>query len=253
MSGSVEEALPAVLAVLSAPILASFFATLADRWPRGERIAAGRSLCRSCGQSLHAIDLVPLVSYLALRGRCRHCGAPFPRWLFAFELAALLLGVQAAVAFDGSWLAVAATLLGVSLLAIAVIDLRHYFIPDIVSLPLLMAGLAVAAAAPGYDLPAHALGAALGFLLLMAVRLIYRGLRGREGLGQGDAKLLAAGGAWVGWQGLPFVLLIASLSGLLVVLLLRLRGRVLAAGDALPFGPFLAIGLWLVWLYLPPA
>lgn len=256
MSGSLEGvlqgALPTALAVLLAPILASFLATVVDRWPRGESALTGRSVCRSCGASLRAVDLIPLFSYIGLRGRCRHCGASIPGWLPAFELTALLLAIQGAVAFEGGWLAVAATVLGVGLLAIAVIDLRHYLIPDILSLPLLLLGLGVAALAPRLDVLDHALGAAIAFLLLMGVRELYRVLRGREGLGQGDAKLLAAGGAWLGWQGLPFALLIASLSGLLVVLALRLRGRVLTAGDALPFGPFLALGIWLVWLYLPP-
>lgn len=245
-------ALPAILAVLLAPSLASFLATFVDRWPRGDSVLSGRSVCRSCGAPLRAVDLIPLISYMVLRGRCRHCGASIPGWLPAFELAALLLAIQGAVAFDGGWLAVATMALGVGLLAIAVIDLRHYLIPDILSLPLLLLGLGVAALTPRLDVFAHAVGAAIAFLLLVGVRQLYRILRGREGLGQGDAKLLAAGGAWLGWQGLPFALLIASLSGLLLVLALRLRGRVLTAGDALPFGPFLAIGIWLVWLYLPP-
>jgi len=249
---AVEAVLPALLAIGLAPFLASFFATIVDRWPRGEGIVVGRSICRSCQATLRPIELVPLISYLLLRGRCRRCAAPIPRWLPIFEVAALLLGIQGVLAFDGGWLSVAASFLAISLLAIATIDLRHYIIPDILSLPLLLVGLGVAAMVPRLKVFDHALGAALGFLLLATIRWLYRQLRAGEGLGLGDAKLLAAGGAWLACQGLPFALLLASMSGLLVVLGLRFRGRVLHAGDALPFGPFLALGIWLGWLYLPP-
>jgi len=244
--------LPAVLAIVLAPILASFFALLADRLPRGEPVLAGRSRCRACGRRLGLSELVPLLSFLWQRGRCRGCGRQIPRWIPAFELAALALALQGLVAVGPTWPAVATTLLAVTLLAIAVIDLRHFVVPDALSLPLLLAGLGVSALRPETALLDGALGATGGFLFLAGIREAYFRLRGQEGLGLGDAKLLAAGGAWAGWQGLPFILLAASASGLLAVLIARLRGRVLARGDAIPFGPALALGIWLVWLYLPP-
>jgi len=247
-----DPALFGALAVLLAPILASFFALVVERWPRGEPVLAGRSMCRSCQRELAPGELVPVLSYLWLRGRCRGCGAEIPRWLLGFELAALALALQGLLAVGASWLAPMTTLLGVSLLAAAAIDLRHFLIPDGLSLPLIPAGLAVAVLEPRLDPLAHVIGAVAGGVLLLAVREVYRRLRGREGLGLGDVKLFAAGGAWIAWQGLAFTLLIASLAGLVAVLALRLRGRVLSAGDAVAFGPFLALGIWLVWLYLPP-
>jgi leader peptidase (prepilin peptidase)/N-methyltransferase len=135
-------------------------------------------------------------------------------------------------------------LLGWTLLVLAAIDVKHLLLPDVLTLPLLAAGL-LWQGARGRDLPVEALaGAALGGGLLWAVAAGYRRLRGQAGLGLGDAKLLAAAGAWTGWQGLPAVLLGASLSGLLLAALQRrLRSQ-----QALAFGPHLALAGWAVWL-----
>ncbi len=245
------EAIFAVLVLLLGPVLASFFATLADRLPRGLAIT-GFSRCARCGRRLGPGSLIPILSYLLARGRCRACGTAIPTWLFAFELAGLALALQVVLAVGAGWLAIASLLFGQCLLTIAVIDARHYFVPDCLSLPLVAAGLLVAALEPRLDLVAHLVGAATGFLFMQSVAWTYRRLRGRDGLGGGDAKLFAAAGAWVAWQGLPLVLLIASAGGLLAVLMLAVSGRRLGLGDALPFAPFLALGAWLVWLYAPP-
>jgi leader peptidase (prepilin peptidase)/N-methyltransferase len=139
-------------------------------------------------------------------------------------------------------------------LALAWIDARCWLLPDILTLPLVVVGLAAAALAPE-TLPgalfARALGAALGYSVLQAVAWLYKRLRGRDGLGGGDAKLLAAAGAWVGAGALPSVVFVAAASALAAALLSRLRGIRLAAQSALPFGPFLALAAWLVWLFGP--
>ena len=241
----------AVLVLLLGPIFASFFATLADRLPRGLAIT-GYSHCTHCGRRLGPGSLIPILSFLLARGRCRTCGAAIPAWLFAFELAGLVLAAEALLAVGAGWLAIVSLLFGLCLLTIAVIDARHYVVPDRLSLPLVVAGLLVAIVEPRLDPVAHLIGAAAGFLFMQAVAWTYRRLRGRDGLGGGDAKLFAAAGAWVAWQGLPLVLLIASAGGLLAVLVLALSGRRLGLGDALPFAPFLALGTWLVWLHAPP-
>lgn len=140
-------------------------------------------------------------------------------------------------------------LLGGALLALALIDLRTMLLPDALTLPLCAAGLVLALA--GVTLPVRdaLLGAGIGYAAIAGIVLLYRRLRGRDGMGLGDAKLLAAGGAWVGWQALPMVLLVAAL-GTLAVVLVRTRGR--AARDlAVPFGPGLAAGIWLAFV-LPP-
>jgi leader peptidase (prepilin peptidase)/N-methyltransferase len=135
--------------------------------------------------------------------------------------------------------------LACALLAISAIDLRERRIPDLLSLPLLVSGLVWSAWAGDRPWTAHALGAVAGYGTLAIFGALYFRWRGREGLGLGDAKLFAAAGAWLGWRALPMVLLIASLCGLLFALL---TGRV-RPDRKLPFGPPLALGFWLTWIF----
>lgn len=236
--------------VAAAPFIGSFLGVLIRRLPEDRPIARGRSVCEGCGQTLAPRDLVPLLSWLLNRGRCRFCSRPIGFFYPAVELAALAVALVAVMADSGGrvWLD---CLLGWWLLVLAWIDARHWLLPDALTLPLILAGLGAAAAfAPG-ALFARALGAALGYSLLAALAWIYRKARGREGLGGGDAKLLAAAGAWVGVGALPGVVLAAALAALAAALLMRLAGRPLTTGSAIPFGPFLALATWLVWLYGP--
>ena len=131
--------------------------------------------------------------------------------------------------------------LAAPLLTAAAIDARRLILPDFLTLPLIPLGLAMAWLEPP-DLATRAIGALSGFLTFAGIGWLYRRWRGRDGLGLGDAKLLAAAGAWVGWQGLPSVVLIAAIGGLAWALLTRQR-----ADQKMPFGPFLAAGFWLVW------
>lgn len=162
----------------------------------------------------------------------------------------LALGAWSALLFDGP-LAVVGAVFGVALLLIAAIDAEHLWLPNILTLPLGAAGLAVSLVfGPGRFID-HVIGAAIGFLALAGLAALYRRLRGREGLGGGDARLLAALGAWVGWAGLPSILVWASLAGLSWVLARILARRAPAPDTALPFGTYMAIGAWLTWLYGP--
>jgi leader peptidase (prepilin peptidase)/N-methyltransferase len=124
-------------------------------------------------------------------------------------------------------------------------------LPDALTLPLLVLGLVITSFLAPTQLIDNALGAAIGYLLVVALRWLYTRWRRREGIGLGDAKLLAAAGAWVGWIGLPSVVLIASLLALAGALILGLRGRRLSGEISIAFGPALCAGLWLVWLYGP--
>jgi leader peptidase (prepilin peptidase)/N-methyltransferase len=137
----------------------------------------------------------------------------------------------------------AGIVLGAALLAIAAVDLRTYRIPDWLSLPLIAAGLAWTAYAHADRWPAHAIGAAAGYAVLALFGELYFRARRREGLGLGDAKLFAAGGAWLGWQALPAVLAVAAVAGLIFALATRRRGHAPVA-----FGPWLALGIWVAWL-----
>ena len=234
-------------------ILGSFIAAVSVRLPRDEDVVFGRSRCMSCGGTLKAWQLVPVFSWLVQRGRCGLCGAAVsPRYLL-IESAAAAIGVWAALApGDGDGLMIAATaVLGWQLLLIALIDGENFWLPDELTLPLIATGLIGSAVlARGWPVPQLS-GAALGFGLLWALATLYRRVRGRDGLGGGDPILFAGAGAWVGWIGLPSVLLWACAAGLSVVLTLRTTRGSVALTDRLPFGTFLALGIWLTWLYGP--
>jgi leader peptidase (prepilin peptidase)/N-methyltransferase len=235
--------------VLVAPAIGSFAGVLVRRLPAGRPIAAARSACESCGHTLDPLDMVPLASFLFLRGKCRYCGAPIAPMHAAIELAALAVAAIAAALLPGGpdlWIT---CILGWWLLTLAWIDATSFRLPDVLTLPLLLAGLAEAALFEPEELNARAIAAACAYTALWLLAYAYRRLRGREGLGLGDAKLLAAGGAWLGPWLLPNVLLLAALIALAFALLLRLRGTRLHAQLRLPFGPFLAGAIWAAWVW----
>lgn len=232
--------------LLIAPFIGSFLGLIIRRLPDGLPIAFARSVCEECGGRLKARDLVPVVSWVAQKRQCRYCGHRLSWFYPSVEIAAFAVALSAVlVDGDGAWLD---CLLGWWLLTLGWIDLRRWVLPDALTLPLVLAGLAAAAAFDPAGLTQRALGAALGYTGLALIAALYRRLRGREGLGRGDAKLLAASGAWVGAAALPQVILLSALSALLAAAGLRLAGVRLGAQSALPFGPFLALATWVLWL-----
>jgi leader peptidase (prepilin peptidase) / N-methyltransferase len=148
---------------------------------------------------------------------------------------------------------VASVGLGAALVVLSVIDLKTFRLPDVLTLPLILAGIALAGILGWDTFGWRAASAALGFGSAYAVAQIYQAVRGRNGLGLGDAKLFAASGAWVGGGGLASVVLYACAAALIALLVARLRKANLSMTTAIPFGPFLAAGTWLVWLYGPLA
>jgi leader peptidase (prepilin peptidase)/N-methyltransferase len=237
----------AILAVLVAPIVGSFLGVLIRRLPEGRLLHPARSACDHCGHVLGPLELVPLVSWLALRGRCRACGQPIGIFHPAVELAALLVaGFAWSVApGDAGWVWATAGL-GWILLALGWIDAEHRRLPDALTLPLIPAGLAVTLVLEPDALLDHAVAAVAGYAAFMALAATYRWWRGQDGLGEGDAKLLAAGGAWLGLEALPWTVCGAALIGLAMAALLRLRGKRMGRHTALPFGPPLAAAIWFV-------
>lgn len=228
--------------------MGSFVGTLVTREPDGWRgILLGRSRCSRCKARLTPVDLVPLWSWLARRARCRHCGAALPRFYPLVELAAAAVGALA-FGLAAPAFALQAALLGWWLLALALIDLRSWRLPDALTLPLAALGMVAAwfGLLPGLTPTSALLGAGAGYLALAAVAWAYRRWRGRDGLGLGDAKLLAAAGAWLGPADLPHVVLLAALSGLLMALARRMPLR---ADSEVPFGPPLAAAFWVVFLW----
>ena len=239
-----------IWAVLLAPFIGSFLGVAVTRHDAPAQMLFGRSACRACGKRLGAIDLVPVLSWLFLRGKCRSCGAPIGLFHPGIELTAMAVALWSATVFSGFALW-ASCVLGWALIALAATDMKYFRLPDFLTWPLAAAGLLVAGVLEpdAGSVAAHALGALSGYVFVRLLRLAYRALRGREGMGLGDAKLLAAAGAWVSWQGLPSVLVIAALSALAVVLLWR--GSKIDPAQRVPFGVFLSLGLWITWLYGP--
>jgi leader peptidase (prepilin peptidase)/N-methyltransferase len=166
--------------------------------------------------------------------------------------ASVAVAIWAALVIPPTWLLLATLLLGWILCVLSAVDLLVLRLPDVITLPLVAAGLLVSVWLPDHDPLGHAVGAATGFALFYAIALVYRLLRSREGLGLGDAKLAAAAGAWLGWQSLPSVMLIACAAAFAWVgVSVVSRGRAAAAGH-IAFGVPLCIAFWLVWLYGPP-
>ena len=169
-----------------------------------------------------------------------------------FAVAAAALGGWAALSQETVSAALLTAVLGWGLLLVAVIDAEHHWLPDELTLPLGAAGLGAALLPGGTGLLNAGLGAAAGFAVLWLLAFAYRRVRGRDGLGGGDPFLLAAGGAWVGWMGLPSVLLWAVAAGLCLVLTRAAMRKPVTAPDRLAFGVCLAIGIWMTWILGPP-
>jgi leader peptidase (prepilin peptidase)/N-methyltransferase len=223
---------------------------LVTRLPAERALVWDRSICDHCSHKLGPVDLIPIASWLAARGRCRYCGAAITPLYLVLELGALGIAIWAASVSEG-WVLWASCALGWCLIALAAIDFRDGLLPDVLTLPLIPLGLAIAYLEDPASLWPHVVGALAGFASFAAIRYLYRKLRGRDGLGLGDVKLLAAAGAFVSWEGLPSVVLIAAIAGLVTALIGTALGRKIALDQRLPFGPGLCLGLWLVWLYGP--
>ncbi|MBL29489.1 MAG: prepilin peptidase [Rhodospirillaceae bacterium] len=244
------EPISALALLAASPFVGSFLGTLILRLPADRPVVGGRSQCDACGERLGVRDLVPLLSWATARGRCRHCGTALSPFYPAIELAAVAVAAWCLAIFPPELLWPSA-LLGWTLLALAEIDRRHFWLPDRLVLPLIAFGLVVRGWQGSEPLITGSIGAAAGYLSLSLIDWTYRRLRGRPGLGQGDAKLFAAAGAWSGWAGLPEILLIGAFASILLAFL-RTGGRGVPSADtAVPFGPGLAVGTWLVWSFGP--
>ncbi|MDR1351596.1 MAG: A24 family peptidase [Zoogloeaceae bacterium] len=202
-------------------------------------LATPRSRCPHCGHPISALENIPVVSYLCLRGKCRVCRAPISLRYPLIELAAALLGLAAAWRFGPGVQAVAAALLLWTLLALAMIDFDTQLLPDAITLPLLWGGLLFNLSGQFAPLSQAVIGAMAGYLALWSVYWLFKLITGKEGMGYGDFKLLAALGAWLGWLMLPVIVLISSLVGALVGIALILFARH-GRHIPIPFGPYLA-------------
>lgn len=236
---------PILLGVLGA-VFGSFIATLAIRWPQGRSIAVGRSACDGCNRTLRAAELVPLLSFVALRGRCHRCGNRIAPAHPVTELLGATIGIVAGLVAPGLE-GIAGAICGWLLLASGAVDLAAFWLPDRLTLGLAIAALLGGVAGVTPDLTDRMIGGAGGFAVLWLVATLYRQIRGRVGLGGGDPKLFGAIGLWLGWRALPVVLLFAALAGLAIVLAKAVAGRRPTATDRLPLGTLLAAAAFLCW------
>ena len=206
------------------------------------------SRCPSCSTPIRAIENVPVVSWLVLRGRCRTCRTPISARYPLVELLTGVLSGLLAIRFGASAALAGALVFAWALVALSFVDLDTQLLPDDITLPLVWLGLIVNIGGTFVDLRSAVLGAIGGYLALWTVYWAFKLLAKKEGMGYGDFKLLAAIGAWLGWQVLPFVILVAAALGVVfgsLALWLSRRG----ADTRLPFGPYLAVGglAGLVW------
>jgi leader peptidase (prepilin peptidase)/N-methyltransferase len=205
-------------------------------------LAVPRSACPHCGHVLRPWENIPVVSFLLLRGRCAKCHARVSARYPLTELATALLAALSLFAFGPNWIALVAFGLCALLLAMSLIDIDTRYLPDSLTLPLLWAGLIVNLGSTAFA-PLHeaVIGAIAGYLFLWCVYWLFRLVRGVEGMGYGDFKLLAALGAWLGWEALPQIVLISAIAGAIFGLVATGIGK-MRFEEPLPFGPFLAAG-----------
>ena len=206
------------------------------------------SACPHCGKRIAALENIPLLSWLWLRGRCAGCGARISARYPIVELAGGVVAAYAAARYGATLAALGAMLFCWSLVALAAIDLDTQMLPDDLTLPLLWAGLAFNTGATFAPLASAVTGAIAGYLALWSVYWAFKLITGKEGMGYGDFKLLAAIGAWLGWQMLPLVILLSSIVGAIVGVALIAFARH-GRDKPIPFGPYLAAAgaITLLW------
>ncbi|MFM9913656.1 MAG: prepilin peptidase [Methylophilaceae bacterium] len=208
--------------------------------PTPYTLSSPRSSCPICGHPITAFENIPVLSYIGLGGRCSACKTPISARYPLVELLTSAFAAAIAWKFGFGIQAFAAFFLVTCLIALTFIDLDTMFLPDDITLPLLWAGLLFNAYDGFIDLHAAVIGAAAGYGLLWAAYWLFKLSTGKEGMGYGDFKLLAALGAWFGWQALPPLLVISGVSGSLIGLMLLTAKNNLAG--KIPFGPYLALG-----------
>lgn len=211
-------------------------------------LAVPRSACPQCDHQITALENIPVISYLMLKGKCSECKAPISKRYPFVEFITALLSFAVALKFGVSWQAIAAIVLTYALVTLTFIDFDTMLLPDSIVLPILWLGLFANTGGLFTDLNSAFFGAVAGYLSLWAVYWSFKLLTGKEGMGYGDFKLFALIGAWLGWQYLPLTILLSSVVGAVIGIALminRNQGREMA----IPFGPYLAIAGWIALMW----
>ena len=214
-------------------------------------LARPRSRCPACGHQITALENIPIISYLILRGKCSKCAAPISLRYPVVEAATGLLSAYAAWHFGPTPQAIGALIILWALIALTAIDCDTQLLPDSITLPLLWIGLTLNLAGAYVDLSSAVIGAMAGYLTLWSVYWLFKLATGKEGMGYGDFKLLAALGAWMGWQMLPVIILLSSIVGAIVGISLIVFSRH-GRNTPIPFGPYLAAAGIIALFWGPP-
>jgi leader peptidase (prepilin peptidase) / N-methyltransferase len=212
--------------------------------PEPYNLAVPASHCPKCNHPIRPLENIPIVSWLVQRGRCKSCNDPISARYPLVEGVTLILSLFVIARFGFSPVGLAACVFTWLLVAATMIDADTMLLPDQLTLPLLWLGLITNLAFDFTPIASAISGAVIGYLLLWTTYWAFKLLTGKEGMGYGDFKLLAALGAWLGWEMLPAILLIASLSGLAWAII-RLVSKRMRRGDPMPFGPYLAVAGWI--------
>ena len=207
-----------------------------------------RSSCPKCNHAISALENIPVISYLVLKGKCKKCKNPISARYPIIEAFTGLLSGIVAWHFGVEWSCLAALTLTWSLIALSFIDIDHQLLPDSITLPLLWLGISVNLFSTYTDLQSSVIGAIAGYLSLWLVFQAFKLVTGKEGMGYGDFKLLAALGAWLGWTYLPSIVLLSSFVGASIGISLMILGKH-QRDIPIPFGPYLAAAGWLVLIW----
>ncbi len=225
-------------------LIGSFLNVCIVRWPAEQSVVSPRSRCPQCGNLIAWYDNIPVVSWLLLRARCRHCRLPIPARYPLVEIATGVIWATAACYYGPSVEMLRAAVFGTILLGIAITDAREYIIPDEFSVGGTVIGLAFALAGGALPIAHATLGAVIGYVLLWIVAFLGKKAFGQDAMGGGDIKMMAMIGAFLGWSGVLLTLFLGALIGTVIFLPLRLAGR----EKLVPFGIFLAIGAAACWI-----
>jgi leader peptidase (prepilin peptidase) / N-methyltransferase len=235
------------LAFLFGAVWGSFLNVCIYRLPLGESIVSPASRCPGCEKPIVWYDNIPLLSWMILRGRCRHCQSSISPVYPFIEAVSALLTLHVVMVFGFSWESLALICLGYSFIVMMMIDLYHYILPDVITLPGILIGLILTwttqLGSPLGTFDDALIGVAVGGGGLWAFAFIFEKITGKVGMGLGDVKLLAMVGAWLGWQALPYTIFFAALMGSVVGLSwIGLMGR--DRSKPIPFGPYLVLAAW---------
>ncbi len=207
-----------------------------------------RSACPSCNKLISAWANIPVLSWLFLRGKCGNCKTPISVQYPLVELLTAILSLLVAMKFGATWQTVLALVFTWSLISLALIDLHTTLLPDSITLPLMWLGLVISLVPVFVDAHQAIIGAAAGYMVLWIVFQTFKIITGKEGMGFGDFKLLAALGAWLGWASLPLIILLSSLSGAVIGITMMVVFKH-QRSKPIPFGPYLAIAGWIALMW----